>query len=314
MSEATTLPAAPPPARRRWWPFAKWGGIVLAVLAALFAVLAIFADSGMGRRFLTDQIADIAPESGLRFTVGRIEGSIYGTATLRDVRVYDPQGQFLAIPVARLDWRPWDYVWRNRLTINDLTIPRASLTRLPELIDTGRDEPILPDFDILIGRLRVERLSVAEAVAGRAALIRATGRADIRSGTADVDLDIDGIDTPDRVRLNLLASPDRGLFDVDADLVAPASGLITGRAGIDQPLTGTVRGSGNWQRWTGALLVDAGQAQLARLRLTARDGRYSTIGRVAPGLVMGGAVERLTAGCVAVDIDGTFAERRFDGR
>ena len=315
MSEAAVPPADDAPTKQRharsWL---RWTAILAAILAALLALVAILADSGIGRRFLTDQIAGIAPESGLRFTVGRIEGSIYGTATLRDVRVYDPEGQFLAIPVARLDWRPWDYVWRNRLTINELVIPRASLSRLPELVDTGRDEPILPDFDILIGRLRVERLAVAEAVAGRAALIRANGRADIRSGTADVDLDIDGIDTPDRVRLNLVAAPDRGLFDIDADLIAPAGGLITGLAGLDTSLTGTVRGSGNWERWTGALLVDAGQQQLARLRLTARDGRYTATGRVQPGLVMAGAVARLTAGGVAVDVDGTFAERRFDGR
>lgn len=316
MSEPVVLPEAdaPSPPRRRWPAGLRWFAIALGVLAAVLALLAVLADSGVGRRFLTDQIADIAPESGLRFSVGRIEGSIYGTATLRDVRVYDPQGQFLAIPVARLDWRPWDYLWRNRLTINDLSIPRASLTRLPALIDTGRDDPILPAFDILIGNLRVDRLAVAEAVAGRAALVRLAGRADIRRGTADVRLDASGIDTPDRIRLNLIAVPDRGLFDIDADLVAPADGLITSLAGVEASLTGTVRGSGNWERWTGALLADAGGEQLARLRLTARDGRYTATGRIAPALLMDGAVARLTAGGVAVDIDGTFVSRRFDGR
>ena len=312
MSDAPA-PTAPP--RRRRWPVAlRWVAIVLAGLAALAALLAVLADSSVGRRFVTDQIADIAPESGLRFSVGRIEGSIFGAATLRDVRVFDPQGQFLAIPEARLDWRPWDYLWRGRVTIRDLTVPRASLTRLPALIDTGRDEPILPDFDILIGQLRVDRLAVGEAVAGRAALLRAQGRADIREGTADVDLAITGIDTPDRLRLNLVAAPDRGVFDVDADLVAPASGLVTGLAGLDRSLTGTIRGTGNWDRWTGALLVDAGDAALARLRLTARDGRYGATGRVAPALVTSGALARLTTGGVALDIDGRFAERRFDGR
>jgi translocation and assembly module TamB len=298
----------------RWWLLVKWTAILLAVVASLLAIAALLANSEMGRRLLAERIEQIEPDTGLRFSVGRIDGSIFGAATIYDVRVSDPQGEFLSVPEARLDWRPWDFVWRRRLSINDLIIPRASLSRLPELIDTGRDDPILPDFDIRIGRLRVDRLAVGGAVAGRAALVRGVGNADIRGGTADVRLDIDGIDTPDRVRLNLVAAPDREQFDIDADLVAPAGGLITGLAGLDRSLTGTVRGTGNWAAWTGALLIDAGDSALARLRLTANDGRYAAVGRVTPGLIMDGAIARLTAGGIAIDVAGTFVERRFDGR
>ncbi len=274
---------------------------------------ALALDSGAGRRFLSDRIERIAPESGLRFRVGRIEGSIYGNAVLSDVRVLDPQGEFLRIERAELDWRPVDFLWRNRLTINDLNAPRATLLRLPRLNETDDDQPILPDFDIMVGRFRVGRLAVGEAVAGRAALVTLDGRADIRRGTADVRLNARGIDSGDRVQLTLVAAPDRREFDVDADIVAPRGGVIAGLAGIDAPLSGVVRGSGNWERWTGALLADVGGDNLARLRLTARDGQYTAVGRVQPRLLIGGAAARLTGDGVAVDVAGRFAERRFDG-
>ena len=63
--------------------------IVLLGLAAL-ALLAL--DTPFGHRFIADRIAAFAPPSGLRIAIGRIEGSIYGQAQLRDVSLADPQG------------------------------------------------------------------------------------------------------------------------------------------------------------------------------------------------------------------------------
>ncbi|MEZ4146936.1 hypothetical protein, partial [Salmonella enterica] len=129
--------------------------ILAAVLHALVAGAALLLDSAEGRRFVIDQVQNIAPDSGLRIRVGRIEGSIYGRAVLRDVRLLDPKGEFLRVPEARLDWKPLDYALRNRLSINALDIPRARLSRLPKLVPSVEDTPLLPDFDIAIGRLRV---------------------------------------------------------------------------------------------------------------------------------------------------------------
>ena len=54
---------------------------------------------------MVDQIARVAPASGLRFTVGRIDGSLYGRARLHDVTVSDPKGAFMTVPlVARAMW------------------------------------------------------------------------------------------------------------------------------------------------------------------------------------------------------------------
>ena len=292
----------------------KWLAILLIGIVATIALAAVVLDSAAGRRFIADRIQRLAPESGLRIRIGRIEGSIYGEATLRDVRLSDPDGEFLRIAEAQLEWHPFDYLLRNRLNIDSLDIPRARLSRLPELIPSLEDKPILPDFDIALGRLNVERLELAAGIASEPHVARVTGRADIRSGTADVDLDARLLDGNDRLTLDLNIAPDRGDFDVDVDVVAPTGGVLASMAGLKQGVTGVVRGQGDWQSWTGALMADSQGQPLARLRLTASDGRYTATGRLRPDLIADGLVDRLTAGGIALDAAGTFAERRWDGR
>ena len=58
---------------------ARWrraGLQALAGLAALLILGLVVLNSPIGHRFVVDQIAKVAPASGLRITVGRIEGSL----------------------------------------------------------------------------------------------------------------------------------------------------------------------------------------------------------------------------------------------
>ncbi|MET0181016.1 MAG: hypothetical protein ABW194_11130, partial [Novosphingobium sp.] len=97
--------AQPPRRRSRARRAAKWGGggVLVVVLGLIAAVLLL--DSQIGHRFILDRIAGLAPKSGLRIEVGRIEGSIYNSATLHDVVLKDPEGTFMTVPEAELDWR-----------------------------------------------------------------------------------------------------------------------------------------------------------------------------------------------------------------
>lgn len=311
---AIPAPATGGPRRHGVHIAGRWLGGLLIALALLVAAAAVLLDSGAGRRFITDRIERIAPDSGLRIRVGRIEGSIYRHAVLRDVRFYDPQGQFLRIAEARVDWQPFDFLWSRRLTIDELIVPRAQWLRMPRLRPSLEDKPLLPDFDIRIGRLDIRRVDIAKGIAGEARTAAVTGRADIRSGNADINLDARLLGGGDRVRLTLVAAPDRGDFDIDADVVAPRGGVLTAIAGLDRGVSAIVRGQGDWQRWQGSLLADSDGAPLARLRLGAADGRYTATGRLRPDLLTTGLPQRLTAGGVALDAAGRFVDQRWDGR
>jgi translocation and assembly module TamB len=301
------IPADPPRRRRRWlrWLFA------VPVVALLVLLLGLWAlDTGPGHRFLADRIAALAPQSGLRIQVGRIEGSIYGRARLRDVRVFDPQGLVFSAPDILLDWRPAAWA-TNRLDINELSAASATLHKLPRLNPPQKRGPILPGFDIRIGALRIDRLTVAAPVAGQARVGRVSGRADIRDGRAMVRLDA-AVSGGDRLALMLDAEPDRDRFDIDARLAAPAGGVFGAIIGTKRPVDLQVRGDGRWSAWAGTALLDMSGMRIADMSLRVDAGRYTLTGTAFPALVTKGRIARLTVPRVLVNGTATLADRRLD--
>jgi len=141
-----------------------WGKRLATELAVLLLVLLslavgglILLDTAPGHRFIVDRLARVETATGLKIRVGRIEGSIYGVARLRGVAVSDPQGVFLTSPEIIVDWAPGAWLY-NDLHIDRLESPLVRLGRLPKLREIGRTGPILPDFDIHIGQLKIDRL------------------------------------------------------------------------------------------------------------------------------------------------------------
>ena len=124
MAEASDVVAAP----RRRWRALRAVGIALLGLIAL-ALLALWSiDTQPGHRLIADRIGKMRPTSGLRIRIGRIEGSIWTRATLRDVRLYDLKGQFFEAPEIDLAWHP--LAWsRNLLDIDRLSAPLVILDR-----------------------------------------------------------------------------------------------------------------------------------------------------------------------------------------
>ena len=169
----------------------RWGrwlvGVVLG-LVALLAVGLLVLNSPVGKRFIAGQIADIAPASGLRFEVGRIEGDIWDEAVLYDVALSDPKGVFLTLPRVALDWRPLSWL-TSGLDIRRLETRGGTLRRLPELLPGDPDAPVLPDFGIRVDRFVIDGLTVAPGVVTpEAQRIDLASRIDIRDARALVRL------------------------------------------------------------------------------------------------------------------------------
>ncbi len=296
MAEDVTPPATPTPEaapaprparearRKRVW--AKRLGWALALLLAPVLLVAGFLATPIGKRFIADQIAAVAPASGLRFTVGRIEGDIYSQAVLRSVTVSDPKGPFLTIPEVRLDWRPLQWVWSG-LDIRELTARRGRLTRLPELLPGDPDAPLLPDFDIRVDRLNIEDLVLAKGLAtDRDERANLTARVDIRQGRALIDARA-RLGARDRITLLLDAEPDGDRFELAGDALAPAGGVIAGLAGLEEGYSGRIVGDGSWSRWRGAAVARQEGVEgppVAAFRITNDAGRYGVLGQLRSGL------------------------------
>ncbi|MBU7579383.1 MAG: DUF490 domain-containing protein, partial [Porphyrobacter sp.] len=315
MAEAaqTSIPPGPSGARR-WGKRAGWA---LGLLLAPFLLAALFFATPIGKRFIADQIAAVAPASGLRFTVGRIEGDVYRQAVLRQVTVSDPKGAFLTIPEVRLDWRPLNWLWSG-LDIREVTAKRGRLTRLPELLPGDPDAPLLPDFDIRVDKLRIENLVIAKGLATpRDERANLAARIDIRKGRALIDAKA-RLGAQDRFALLLDAEPDGDRFELEGDALAPAGGVLAGLAGLGEGYAARIVGDGTWAKWRGAAVaraIGAGDERpMAAFRIANDAGRYGVIGQLRSGLGSGTILGRALSDTTSLATSFTLENSIIEGR
>lgn len=166
---------------------------VAAIAALLLVILAgsyIWLDSQSGRNFVARQIDAFELENGLNIRIGKIEGSIYGDAILSDVRFRDPKGEFARSPEIRLDWNPLSYFTRG-VAINALTAKELNIARLPAFrVVPDRGDPLLPDLDINIARLQIDRIVFAKAITGEEQVASLSGKVQIADRRAIIDAKI----------------------------------------------------------------------------------------------------------------------------
>ncbi|MDQ3471021.1 MAG: translocation/assembly module TamB, partial [Pseudomonadota bacterium] len=308
-------PPEPPRYRlKRNWA-KRLGHELLALLLALALLLGIglvLLDTAPGHRFIVDRIGQVETATGLKFRIGRIEGSIFGKSRLKNVAVMDPSGVFFTSPEIELDWSPAAWL-SNKLSIDSVHADRATLIRLPKLKPTGRSGPLLPSFDIRIGDLSIDRLEIGRGVTGTARVGRLSGSADIRSGRALVELNAI-VDGADRLALKLDAEPDGDRFDIEARASSPADGVLPAIVGVKRSIDLAVSGDGSWTRWRGNGALNLAGRPAGRLALTAENGRYGVSGAIAPSQFLTGKLKRLTAPVVRVRGSGTLEDRILDGR
>jgi len=300
---------------RRDWPrrlALEFATFVLAIMA-LAAIGLVLLDTAPGHRFIVDRIAQVETASGLRFRIGRIEGSIFGQSRLRNVAVLDQRGVFLTSPEIELDWSPAAWL-ANRLSIDRVEADRLTLHRLPQLRRTGRRGRVLPDFDIYVGELLIHRFELAAPVTGVARTGRLVASADIRSGRAMVDLRALLDRGGDRIAVSLDAEPDRDRFDLETRVESPANGLVPALIGSKRSLAMVISGDGSWRRWRGSGSLDLSGRPTARLKLSAGDGRYGLSGAIAVSQFATGKLKRLTDPTVKVIGEASLENSVLDGR
>jgi translocation and assembly module TamB len=306
--------------RQTNWPLriARWLVGLVVLVGALLALGVYLLDTGPGHRFVSDQIERLRFESGLRIKVSRIDGSIYRAMVLRNLSVSDDKGEFLFSPEVRVDWRPFAYL-KNHVDVRALTAQRMVLRRDPSLRPTTTKGPLLPDIDIDIGRLRVDRFVAEPAVSGSRRIARLDGRAHIATGRAQVWFD--GVTIAgqgktgggDQLHLVLDAVPEQDRLAFQLRLDAPQSGIIAALSGLRQPLGVRIDGRGDWRSWNGRLEADLAGHELARLALTARDGTFAMNGPARLSRLMGnGATASLLGPQTNIDLTAVVKERRAD--
>ena len=301
------------------WPLTIAKVLLGLVVGLALLVLALFAfiNTDPGRRFAADRIEALEFANGMKIGVGRIDGSLTGAMTIRRFTLSDPRGVFFSAPLVRLDWRPLDY-FNNHVDIRSLVAPTATLARLPQFKATPpSDGPLLPDLDIDIGRLKVDRLIIGPSVTGEQRVGSIDGRARIADRRAQVALQAaviggEGRAGGDRLALNLDAVPDDNKLTLDAFVSAPAGGVLATMAGLTAPVRARLQGRGDWKKWDGRLLADLDNQPFARLLLSARNGTFGVRGPTRVARLVEGPTAALLGPITNVAVQSTWANRRAD--
>lgn len=291
---------------------ARWIGIVLAGLVALAGVLLLAINTGPGRRLVASQLSGLSLASGLKVDVGRLDGSLYGALVIHDLRVSDTKGVFATIPLLQLDWRPFAYL-NGLVDIRSLRTPLATVSRLPTLKPADPDTPLLPDLDIDVGRLTVEKLVLLAPVTGS----RQVASIDAQAHIADARAQVAGraqSTAGDALRFTIDAVPDKNRLKIDAQLNAPKGGMVAGLAGLKAPLVARLGGRGSWKAWDGTLRATIGGQPLAALALAARDGLFTAKGPTRPDRILTGPAARLVMPRVDIDAAAALNQRCADSR
>jgi translocation and assembly module TamB len=303
--------------KSRNWPMTilRWIGLSLLGLILLFALFLIGLNSDAGRRFVVTQVEKYEFENGMKIGIGRLDGSLYGRMVIRNFTLSDPKGVFLESPEVQVDWRPLRY-FANHVDVRSATAATMTMRKMPEfkvVPDTG--EPLLPDLDIDVGALRVDRFIFDPTVAGERQEARLAGkiaiadrRAQITANAATIGANAKG----DTLALLLDAVPEANRFDVTLNVTAPQGGVIAAMGGFKEPLTAKLAGRGDWKVWNGTLVADLGAAPLARLALTGRNGTFAVNGSAQASRLFTGATAALLGPETAVDLTARLEERKAD--
>jgi len=304
-------------AKPRNWPMTilRWIGLSFLGLALLFALFLVGLNSDAGRRFVVTQVEKYEFENGMKIGIGRLDGSLYGRMVIRNFTLSDPKGVFLESPEVRVDWRPIRY-FANHVDVRSATAATMTMRKMPAfkvVPDTG--EPLLPDLDIDVGALRVDRFIFEPEVAGERQEARLNGkiaiadrRAQITANAATIGSNAKG----DTLALLLDAVPEANRFDVTMNVTAPQGGVLAAMGGFDQTLTAKLAGRGDWKVWNGNLTANLGAAPLARLALTGRDGIFAVKGTAQASRLFDGPVADLLGSQTAIDLTAQLADRKAD--
>ncbi len=313
VSETVEAGDVPVPRRGRLGRAGKWALGIVAAVVLLVAGSLVVLNTPIGERFLASRIAERTFPNGLNIRIGRIEGNLYGAAVLHDVRLSDPEGVFLTIPRAEIDWNPGAWLY-NRLEIDSFAARRARLARLPEFLPSEEDSPVLPGFDISLEEIEIDNLMLAPGIAGdRAQRVDLSGSAEVADRRLMVDID-GRLGERDRLALLLDAEPDGDDFDLALDVDAAAEGPIAMLVGFDGDHRARVRGDGTWTQWTGGLLVRNDDGRVAAMRITNQSGRFGLLGKFDPSGFLSGIPANALGDDVALKADVAIDNRAFDGR
>ena len=255
---------------------------ILLIPLALVGGLLLFVQTGPGRGLVVWAAETFVSGDGTELRIGGLSGRLPFDMTVTGVTMADTNGVWLDVDRARLAWRPFSLA-AGVLSIEMIDVDNVEIARLPQSEaseDSGGGLPVLP-FEIVLDRLSVGKVALAEPVIGAPAAVTIEGDARLGdpSDGLSMRLDVERIDgTAGRIAVNLGYRPDDEFLDLDVSVDEPEDGLVarlTDLPGVP-PLHLDVSGTGPIDNWAASIdlrAADRGAATgTATVKRQALDG------------------------------------------
>lgn len=253
------------------------GALVGLVLVAVVVVV-LLAQSQFGRDRLVALVESISAGAGAPVTIEGLDRGLPVHLGFSRLTVADPEGPWLTVDNARIDWSPFALL-TGTARISEVSAERVEVARRPayppspEPAEESSGLPVIP-VRVVLDRLGIAEIVLAEPVAGEAARLSVSASARIGdpnsdglSATFDVNR-LDGAAAAARGAVRFV--PDSDVLDLDLSFHEEAGGLVGRAAAIEglPAIAAAVKGSGTLSDWSGTLSLEAGDK--ARASGTAR--------------------------------------------
>ncbi len=238
------------------------GSVVVLVAIGLGLVFGAI-QTGPGKALLARLAGNLASSGGLTVTVSDLGGFLPADLQVGSIALSDPQGPFARIEGVDLVWSPLALL-SGMIRVTHLDVAQVTVLRRPQLpaapaSDGGSG---LPKIRLMLDRLQIDTIDLAEPVARHAAKLGFKADATIMEPARGIALNftLDRKDMPGTVGGRLQYAPEPRTLDVDLQAHEPAGGLVARLAGLEglPALDAVVRGVGPLDGWQGNLTVRAG--------------------------------------------------------
>ena len=298
---------------------------LFSIAAGLLVAAALLAPRpAEAQEFLASQIENLINSDTMTVEIDGLSGALTGNIRIESVTVSDPQGVFLTASDLAMDWSPFSLV-RSNVSIENLTAGQIVLERLPVGQPAAAEDEesggfSLPSITADIGNLAIEEFVLGEAIAGTRARLSANASLSLSDDPVNlaVKANIQRLDQPGQIALDLGFAPDENQLTVDIQASEPQGGLVASLLDIpDRPAVElSVNGSGPLSDFMANGALNVGGEQAASL--TARVNEVDTGRRVSLSLSVAAArfvpdaYERYVEGGANIDAqvvindDGTY--------
>ena len=196
------------------------GGLVLLVAAGIAGGL-IYANSGAGHRFIAQKASE---GSGGLVRIDGLDGHFPDSLRLDHAELLDKQGVWATLDGLALDWSPLKLLG-GTASVQLLSAKHVQILRQPVPDDGASSGGGNLPVGIVLDKLQIDRLDLAEAVAGAPASLTVAGAATIASlerGSAEINVkSLDG-----KGEYHIHGGYGRGGADLEVTAAEPAQGLM----------------------------------------------------------------------------------------